>query len=178
MSLDAVCGLLEALSGKSNKDFSLNTAEEKISYLRAKGIGSAIQACVEAFLANYVDIMSGTFSSSLVEESSLAKEFSTIKDTAKERIFKARRKTEIEVSGRNVIWRALEGLLPIFDELGKSDWDENKLPEYHAKLVRALNLDLREATDPYRALHSLSDFASGMTDRYAASVAKMVSGIR
>lgn len=178
LDFEAVVGLLSGLYPKTNKDLSSFSKEEEISYHRAKAIGSAIDACVEAFKKHYSEIMQGTFSSSLVEKSSLSAEFERIKAAARSRIFKAKRKTELEVSGRNVIWRVLDGVLPIFEELSKREWKEKELPDYHAKLVRALNLDLRGVSDAYTALHCLADFVSGMTDRYAASTAKMVSGVR
>ena len=37
-------------------------------------------------------------------------------------------------------------------------------------------LDLRGITDDYSAMHSLGDFVSGMTDRYAVKVRDMVAG--
>ena len=124
--------------------------------------------------------MRGKFNSPLIEASSVAPAFAELKDTAKLRIFKARRKTELEISGRNVIWRVLDGVLPIYEELGKADvdWRPVDLSDYHSKLIRALNLDLRDIHDAYSAIHSLADFVSGMTDRYATNIAKMVSGVR
>jgi dGTPase len=67
-------------------------------------------------------------------------------------------------------------MLPIYEELKSKDWDAEKLSEYHRQLISSVELDLRDAKDAYSALHSLCDFVSGMTDRYASRVHKLLSG--
>lgn len=176
LSFNAVKEKLSPLAGASNLVREYQTDEECIAEMRARGIGAAIGACVEAFKDNYSEIMDGTFSSSLIEVSSKASEFNEIKELTKRRIFTAVRKTELEVSGRNTIHRVLNSVAPVFDELHDKNWDPENLTNYNSQLVRALRLDLRDVDDSYSALHALSDFVSGMTDRYSVSIAKMVSG--
>lgn len=178
LTLDFVQELMRPLVGRPNTDFETYSPEEKISYLRSKAIGKSIDACVKAFINNYPAIMSGEFSTSLIKASSVSEHFQSFKEAAQDRIFTARRKTELEVAGRNIIWTCLDGVLPIYEELARTNWSSESLPDYHRKLIRALNLDLRGVKDDYSALHSLSDFVSGMTDRYAQSVSRLVSGIR
>lgn len=167
--------LLAAVSGK--KDYAPgNTQAENIAYLRARAISAAIDACVAAFTGNYDAIMRGEFSGGLVEASAQAGHFREIVATAKERIFTAGRKTELEIRGRNVVHRVLDGILPVYEALAASDWDATRLKGYERQLERALAIDLRRVDDAYSALHSLADFVSGMTDRYSLKVADMVAG--
>ncbi|MEX2696696.1 hypothetical protein [Rhizobium mongolense] len=56
-------------------------------------------------------------------------------------------------------------------------WDATKLNGYHEQLCRAANLDLRDVKDAHTALHALTDYVSGMTDRYAVKVSKLVAGV-
>jgi dGTPase len=177
LSFDRVIELMEPICGKPNRDLGSASTSELISYYRARSIGSAIAACVDAFKDNYEEIMSGEFSTSLVEESTKADEFATIKDVMKREIFSAKRKTELEVGGRNVIRKTMDGLYPVFEDLAHCKWEPAKLTNYNQKVVRALNIDLRLAKSPYDALHCFSDFVSGMTDRYAVHISKMLSGI-
>lgn len=121
-------------------------------------------------------ILSGQYSGSLITSSKKAKEFAAIEDMANEQLFIAPRKTKLEVYGRNVVREVLQGIRPVFDALKESDWNEAKLPEYERQLVRAINLDLRDIHDSYSALHAMTDYVSGMTDRYAVDVSKMLSG--
>ena len=175
LSAQEVERLLLTICGKPNRDLSSYTPAEKISYYRARAIGVGVQQCVDAFKKNYITIMDGTFNSSLLEECEKWLEFEKIKDLSKERIFKSKRKTELEVSGRNVIHKVLDGVAPIYQTLSACNWEEEKLSGYEEKVVRALNLDLRTVRDEYSALHSMTDFVSGMTDRYCVSIAKLLS---
>ncbi len=176
LQFEVVDRCLSPLAGASNADISRMTNEERIAYMRSRGIGAAITACVESFKDNYKMIMDGTFSGSLVEASAKANEFHEIKKIAKQRLFTAKRKTDLEVSGRNVIWQVLDGVLPVYNELMRQNWDSSKLEGYLKQLSAALQLDLRDIQTPNEALHSMTDFVSGMTDRYAIKTAKMLSG--
>lgn len=167
---------LNVLAGISNRDLSDRRPEEIIAYARARSIGNAITGCVEAFKENYDAIMAGTFSGSLIGESSQRDQFAKIKALASQRLFTARRKTELEVLGRNVVHHVLDGLEGVYTALMMSDWKEENLDNYQKQLCRATGLDLRDVTDAYTALHSLADYVSGMTDRYAVKIARMVSG--
>ena len=163
---------------KKNEDLSQSTPAAQIAYLRSVSIGSAISACVESFKENYEEIMTGEFNSSLVEASTLSQEFSEIHGLASSRIFTARRKTELEVSGRSVLRRALTSLLPLYEDLAKKEWDANRLGSHFQQVIRALDLKLELVSDNATALHSMADFVSGMTDRYAVKVSKQLSGIQ
>jgi dGTPase len=166
--------LLLPLAPKSNKSYPETDEAGQVSRLRAQAITGATAACVETFKANYAAIMSGDFAASLIEASGKSAEFAAIRETAKNRIFNARRKTELEVYGRNVVYRALDGLIPLIDELRDLKWNPKGLSGYHLQLARALGFPLATATSAYEALHTMTDFVSGMTDRYAVKVADMI----
>lgn len=171
---DLVISLLERLAPTSNRSYPTQNESDVVSRCRALAIRGAISACVEAFKENYTEIMDGTFNNSLLEVSSKASEFKEIEQIAKDRIFKAPRKTELEIYGRNVIYRALDGLLPMLDEAGSVGWDTTRLSSYHVQVVRALAFPMASLASNYDALHALTDFVSGTTDRYAVKVADML----
>jgi len=174
VSFDQARDLLAALFLKPNRERIYRSRTAEVAALRAMAIRDAIDACVEAFKAHYAELMDGSFSGSLIEASSKAREFTAIKTLAKERIFKAARKTELEVFGRNVICKVLDGLIPMFDDLAAKGWDAARLSGYHQQLARAVNLDVSGLDNAYDALHALTDFVSGMTDRYAVKVSEML----
>jgi dGTPase len=174
VTYELVKSLLEGLVPKSNRLYPEQGEANTISRCRALAIGGTIQACVEAFKNNYAEIMTGEFPISLIEASGKAAEFKAIRDVAKARIFNAARKTELEVYGRNVVYRTLDGLLPLLNEIRLGGWDLSRMSSYHVQLVRALNFPTHAMTNSYDALHSLTDFVSGMTDRYAVKVADMI----
>ncbi|MGD9862828.1 MAG: dGTP triphosphohydrolase [Pseudodonghicola sp.] len=155
------------------------TDHEGVALRRAMAIGAAIGAAVDAFVAHYDEIMTGTFSDGLMEVSSKARAFAELKDISNARIFTARRKTELEIAGRQVLHEVLDHFHGLFVALKAEGWDAEALtarPGYWAKLIRATDLDLRGVTDDYSALHGLADFVSGMTDRYAVRVRDMIAG--
>lgn len=176
-SADTVLSHLQALFPKSNRDLSDRTDEELIAYARARSINTAIDSAVQAFIENYKDIMAGRFSKSLIEASDKAHEFQAIVDLANKRLFRTARKTELEVQGRNAIHRVLDGISSIYKQLRENDWNCAKLDSYHQQLANCAAVDLRNATDSYTALHSLTDYVSGMTDRYTLKIARILSGI-
>jgi dGTPase len=174
LEADLVINLLEGLIPSSNKAYPEQSEADTVSRHRALAIRGAIASCVEAFKENYEAIMAGAFPISLIDAASVKGPFKAIKDVAKSRIFKARRKTELEVYGRNIVYKILDGLLPLFDDLGSVDWNAEKISDYHLQVTRALRLPIASLKDPYDAVHSLTDFVSGMTDRYAVKVADMI----
>lgn len=178
LPFETVKDLLYKAANKSNREVDgLNQAEE-ISLMRALSIGTAIESCLEAFKKNYDAIMNGTFSTSLIDEGSMASCFAEMKSISKNKVFTARRKTELEVSGWCAIGNVMSGVLPIFEDLAKVKWDQDKLSAHNRQLVRALDLDLRNIANAEQALHALADFTSGMTDRYAVRIARMLTGIQ
>lgn len=169
---------LEAIIGKPNEDRGL-PMRDRIGLLRAFAIGQSIDAAVTAFLENYDAIMMGEFNDGLMEVSSKAQAFARLKELSEQRIFVARRKTELEITGRQVLHSVLDHFHGLYDDLRTCGWDAGELKAQHgywAKLIRAVDLDLRGVEDAYTAMHSLADFVSGMTDRYALKVRDMVTG--
>lgn len=164
-------------AAKTNRGREELSQAEHISLLRAMAINKAVQSCFEAFKAHYDDIMCGTFNMGLIDAAVMAADFTDMKKISRGRVFTARRKTELEISGRRVLNNVLSGLLPVYEELGIKNWDEAALSAHNQQLVRALSLDLGEISNPEGALHSLADFTSGMTDRYAVRISRMLSGI-
>lgn len=180
LSTTQVIDCLEMIAGRPNRaDDPHMTAREIVAMRRAGAIHQAIEAAVEAFMANYDAIMDGSFSDGLMEVSSKAEAFGQMKEISNARIFTARRKTELEIAGRQVIFAVLDHFHGLYGDLRGCDWDVEVFLAQHgywAKLVRAVDLDLRGITDEYTAMHSLADFVSGMTDRYAVKVRDMVAG--
>ena len=173
---EVVREVLQDLIGTTPRDRGDKTEAEHIGLLRAMAIGAAIRSAVETFKAHYPAIMAGQFSGGLVERCTVGPIFDRIGKLAEDRIFTAPRKPELEVSGRRVIENVMTGILPVYEDLARKDWDRDRLESYSKQLVRALGLDLRDISTAEQALHGLADFTSGMTDRYALRISRMLSG--
>lgn len=176
LPFEAVREVLCRIGRMPSRGLDQMTEAEVIAYLRAVSIGVAIEACAAAFMENYPAIMRGTFSRDLIGASALGADFAEIRKMARERIFTAPRKTELEISGRRVIDNVMSGVLPVFEDLAAQGWQAERLAPHTQQLQRALALDLRGVGDAEGALHTLADFISGMTDRYALRISRMLSG--
>lgn len=173
-----VLDMLHPIKKENNKSYGDLSEADRIAKDRALAIGGAIDSCVEAFKNNYQSIMDGSFSSSLIEVSGVAEPFKLIKTVSKNEIFSAARKTELEVFGRNVIHRNLNGLLPVFQDFYRANTSNAGIApsSYSEQVARALSLPIKDVTSPEDLTHIMADFVSGMTDRYAVKVAGMFSG--
>lgn len=176
---DQVIAMLEEIAKPGWADAPGMTAHEIVASRRAYAIGQAIGAAVDAFMEQYDAIMDGSFNGDLMAASSTAEAFDKLKRVSNARIFTARRKTELEIAGRQVLHDLLGQFHALFAELKAEGWDAEALKgrhDYWAKLIRATDLDLRGVTDDYTALHALADYVSGMTDRYAVRMRDMIAG--
>lgn len=177
LPFDTVKNLLHKAAGNPNRNTAGLSQSEHIALLRALSIGAAVESCFEAFKSNYDAIMSGTFSNSLVAAGPMESIFGEMERLSRDQVFTARRKTELEVSGRRVISNVMSGILPVFEDLSRVNWNSERLTAHNHQLIRALELDIRHVADAEQALHALADFISGMTDRYAVRIARMLTGI-
>ena len=176
LSYKEVVGILTKAAKPRDDSAGDRSQSEHIAMLRAMAIGQAIESCVQAFRTHYAQIMDGTFSGSLTEVCEMGKLFEDMRRLSNDHIFTARRKTELEVSGRRIINNVMSGILPVYEDLASVAWEPERLNARSQQLVRALDLDLRNVTTPEAALHALADYTSGMTDRYALRISKMLSG--
>lgn len=174
---ESVKEVLHMAANKPNRDIGDLNNIEHIALLRALSINNAIESSAEAFKNNYEKIMNGTFSISLADAGPMASIFAEMKKLSKEKVFTATRKTELEVSGRRVIENVMSGILPVFENLAVKNWNIEAISDYNRQLVRALSIDLRDIKGEYQAMHAIADYTSGMTDRYAVRVARMLTGI-
>lgn len=177
LPFETVRKLLHKAAGSPNRDVAALDQAEHVALLRALSIGAAVESCFDAFKTNYDAIMAGSFSGSLSTAGPLAPVFEEMEQLSSDQVFTARRKTELEVSGRRVIENVMSGVLPVFEDLAGNSWNAERLKSHSKQLIRALNLDIRHVANAEQALHALADFTSGMTDRYAVRIARMLTGI-
>jgi dGTPase len=155
---------------------------QKIEVIRALSIREAIKMAFEAFQNNYDGIVQGTFDSDLIAVTKLSLAFRAIEDLQKKKVYCNDRVLKIEVAGFSVI----AGLLDHFVEAA------NCLAGFGASnSSKALNqkiIDLvpkqffsdgnAPSRGPYMRLLEITDFISGMTDSYALSLFRSLTGIQ
>ena len=152
--------------------------KERIEYLRARAINQVANQVAKAFLDYEGELLDGSFRSELLDEIPARDAVAKMKDLGYGRVYVAEQVLEIEAAG----FRVLGGLLQFFVEAVEEVATSPK-PSLSAKtLVRLLpkqflGMDGKPDPDPYTRLIQLTDFVSGMTDSYAVSLYKKLTGI-
>ncbi|MBC6492827.1 deoxyguanosinetriphosphate triphosphohydrolase [Flavihumibacter stibioxidans] len=179
---DTAIGMFLELLGSSareNKERIHSTLKElegdtreQLAYLRAKCINFLALSCVEVFISNRNEILTGMYNRSLIdgiEPASLAALEAINKVTVK-KIYNHETVVKIELAGYEVMSALLQSFIPAV---------LHQSPSHREKKVLKL-LPAQFGTDdgsPYDKALSVIDFISGMTDSYAMELYKNLRGI-
>ncbi len=152
------------------------STRRKISLLRGKAIGRCVQEVAQAFIKVYPRLMEGSYQGDLINDcpASVRHGIADSKQLARDRIFNARRKVEIEVGS----FTCLDILL---DAFCNAAYQLKISPELPFRMKRIL--DLMEYNAPkkewqmYQTYRRVLDFIGGMTDNYATYLAQQVGGM-
>lgn len=152
--------------------------EEKVAKWRAIAIGKMVNAVVEAFKTNYLDIMHGTFRDGLIDHTEYNSKIKTAKSLANDKIFLSEKKARLEIAGSEIIRGLLDIFVPTALELEEKGWAAERLSGHSRRCARLIIPDGFEGvTSRYEALLRVTDFVSGMTDRYALDLFRKLKGI-
>jgi dGTPase len=151
---------------------------DQIGKLRAVAVGLMVDECVRIFVENKAEILAGCFSVPLIECTKYKKQMTNAFEVAKEKLYQSGITTR-EMLGATVI----TGLLDIFAEvvvelMTKADFDISKLNERNTRLARLMGEKaLKRVNNTQEAVLCLTDFVSGMTDRFAVETYRTLMGI-
>ncbi|MEX2523723.1 MAG: deoxyguanosinetriphosphate triphosphohydrolase [Gammaproteobacteria bacterium] len=143
---------------------------QRISFLRSKAISTLVKQASEAFLDNERDILNGRFHSELLTNVSDRDFIRKAKQISEDKVFKHSKKVYVEISSFTVIGGLLEALVEACIE----NPDKTKSGK-----IRQLMGRMRPASDAtrYETLLRITDFISGMTDRFATGMYRQTTGI-
>ena len=153
--------------------------KEKIEFLRAKVISQAISEILSCFLDQEQAILNGDFDEPLMSQIPHRAEMDRLIEVAREKIYIAPEVIEIETAGFQVISELLERFIPIIDDVAEHGSEASPRSQMMIRLIpeQFIGPQGRPAEDDYTRLLRLTDFVSGMTDSYAVSLYKKVTGI-
>ncbi|MES9990952.1 MAG: deoxyguanosinetriphosphate triphosphohydrolase [Candidatus Thiodiazotropha sp.] len=153
--------------------------KEKIEFLRAKVINQAISEILSCFLDYEEEILAGRFDQPLMSQIPHRAEMDRLIEVAHEKIYIAPEVIEIETAGFQVISELLERFIPIVDDVAAHGERAKPRSQMMIRLIpeQFLGLQSMPVQDDYTRLLRLTDFVSGMTDSYAVSLYKKVTGI-
>ena len=148
-----------------------NDKRSAIGYLRAMAVGQFLRESVEAFIENESQILEGNFGRSLSSVIPSASDLEKLQELAQDKCYKATTVLEIELAG----YEALGGLLSSFVVAAMNERPSRR----DEKLVALMEqrAGRKSYSSRYQRLLRVTDYISGMTDRYALSLFRRISGI-
>lgn len=163
----------------AGSDVTFNAAagrRDKIGKLRAVAIGKLIDAAAAVFLENESALLDASFEDHLLSLTPFARCVKEMKKLANEKLYLSERKIKIEIAGFEII----SGLLDIFSQivvdLAKANFELDKLPRSSQRLERLMIEPFGPVCGSYEALLRVTDFVSGMTDRFAVETFRTLKG--
>ncbi len=178
-----------AIQDPNFKDMDYLPPAARLTRMRAHALSVLTRACIVAFRDRLDEIEKGQFRSSLIKSSPLLDIYDSLIALAKRKIYRNDRVLQIEYAG----YQTIGGLLDMFHDAlctpqfsSKGDKLMGLLPNEflwrpgrkYQILAKNDSHALLEMMTPYERLLAVTDFVSGMTDRYAVQLYQRLSGIR
>lgn len=164
-------------AGLARRLAAMGDDKGRIEYLRARSINALVEQAAHRFLAIEGALREGGHDVPLLAEVPAAKGMQSLRELGEQRIYMAPPVVEIEAAGFEV----LAGLLAVFGGAIEAQARNqiNARDRMRLKLIPPQFLGPNGGVhpDPYQRLLRLTDFVSGMTDSYAVSLYKKVTGI-
>jgi dGTPase len=178
-AMDLFCDVLPSSSKQVKRLSRITGQKEKIEFLRAKVISQVISEVLTCFLDHETEILEGRFDEPLMSQIPHRQEMNRLIEVATEKIYIAPEVVEIETAGFQVISELLERFIAIIDDLAEHGTAATPRSKMMIRLIpeQFLGPGYQPAKDDYTRLLRLTDFVSGMTDSYAVSLYKKVTGI-
>ncbi len=166
----------------------LRDDKEKVEYLRARAINDLVDAAAEAFMANEAAILAGRFERELTDVLPQAEALAAIAGISRERIYDHVEVQEVCAAGYSVIGGLLERFHEAVYETAVAEAGgppasprartvARLLPSQFLHHRDPLTGETSRITEPYPLLLNLTDFIAGMTDGYAVTLYKKLTGM-
>lgn len=153
--------------------------KDRVEFLRAKVINEIIAQSLQCFMDNEADILAGDFDVPLLDELPCRAQAEHLIEMARETIYCAPEVVSIQAAGFQVVSDLLERFIQVLDDVAEHGDKASPRSRMLIRLIpeQFVGIDRVPTQDPYLRLLLLTDFVSGMTDSYAVSLYKKVTGI-
>lgn len=158
----------------------------RIARLRSATISELINQAIAAFIQHIDEFENCSYNRAIIDDIESSEEYSAIYSFSMQRIYSSDRVLEIEFGGYNMIRGLLDLFVPAVTSVRPSTQEvvsRRMIPIRYFK--RHYNykddndcLNLIEDLSLYERILSVTDFISGMTDRYAVELYQRLSGIK
>lgn len=160
-------GLLRELAEVANSD----PRAESLVYLRGRAIARLRQEVCEKYIENYQKIMHGDFFDELSLVIGSRDRLEAIEKHTRINCYHHRYVDEIALAGGKVLRELLEELIPAFIA------DQRAMTNRHTMLLRMIGKNSVNAASIYARILRAMDYVAGMTDGFASSLYRRLSGI-
>lgn len=153
--------------------------QEKVSYLRALAIGSLIGKTNTIFCDNEAGLLSGDFDKSLIDLAPGQQELNAILDVSIKKVYRSRNVLEIETAGFHVVAELLHLFITAVNDKHEFGDELKKERPLSDKIVKLLPKQFiaGSGSDLYTRLLLVCEFVAGMTDSYAVSLYRRLTGV-
>lgn len=154
------------------------SARRKISALRGKAMENMVESTVKAYMENLPLIMNGEYRGELLSDGStdVRDGLQKAKAMARNRVFPDNRKAELEVGAYSTLGTLLDAFCAAAYEL-HCGGHEN-LSYRSQKIISLMGIHSPQPEwDLYPSYMRVLDFIGGMTDNYAAYLARQIGGM-
>ncbi|WP_417221846.1 deoxyguanosinetriphosphate triphosphohydrolase [Amphritea sp.] len=158
--------------------FTQASARRKISALRGMAMENMVESTVSAFMANLEGIMAGEYTGELLADGDpgVREGLEKAKNLARDRVFPDNRKAELEVGAYSTLGSLLDAFCAAAYELHTQNSDQ--LSYRSQKIISLMGIHSPEPQWPlYPSYMRVLDFIGGMTDNYAAYLARQIGGM-
>ena len=153
----------------------ITRAKDRIEYMRAFTIGLLIDQAMTVFIDNEEAIVRGEFETTLFDLMPAEKALREIKVYSQEHIYHSDSVLEVGIAGFKVLDTLLEAFVGAVEQGSEGGARTRMLLKF---LPDQFFDEKREISkDAYTRVKKVTDFVSGMTDRYAVKVFKMITGV-
>lgn len=152
---------------------------DKIGKLRAVAIGNLIHECVNMFTDYEQPLLNGSFRYNLIDLTKFKDAVDNAKYCGREKVYNSGGTIKLEIAGTSIISGLLNIFADVMVDLIDVSFDCAKLRGKSQRLARLMRGSLRQPLwDSYDALFCVTDFVSGMTDRFAVELYQTLTGSR
>ena len=153
--------------------------KERVEYLRARCISRLIEQVHSAFMQYEAELLRAEFSGALLDRVAYAPHLQALKRLAEAKVYVARPVIEVGVGGLEVLERLMQAFGVALEEVATLGAQASTRSRMRVQLIpeQFLAMQRQPPAQRYQRCLQLTDFISGMTDSYAVSVFRQLTGM-
>lgn len=163
---------------------NIQSNSDKISYLRAKAIGTLVQQAVTVFINHERQLLTGEHNRAIVEDIAFEEQLKQLTDFAAKNIYNCPAVVETEMAGYRILGELMTMFCQASEDIAAAQQHHGKTAKAASQMLinllpsRFIGTDRRFDNDAYTRTLKIIDYVSGMTDSYAVSLYQNLTGIR